>query len=116
PPSEAMAGVLLTSLRTGLPSAPLPSQYSWKVASRVFLTRWAIWSMAQSSVLVLSHSVAPGARYQTFVTRLGLTASWKVAAPLGKRVPRLMGLSGLPSMLMIWLLRTLTIWPQPTAQ
>src|SRR5262245_2130480 len=73
-------------------------------------------SIAQSSVLVLSQSVAPGARYHTFVTRFGLTASWNVAAPLGQCVPWLIGLSGLPSILMILLLRTATSWPQPTAQ
>ena len=39
-----------------------------------------------------------------------------MAEPLGQRVPRLMGLSGLPSMLMILPSRTLTSWPQPTAQ
>src|SRR5262249_62413311 len=91
-------------------------QVAWNDASRVSLVRRAIRSMAQSSVLVLSHSVAPGARYQTRVMRFGLTASWNVAAPLGQRVPSLMGLSGLPSMLMIRSSRTLTIWPQPTAQ
>ena len=58
-------------------------------------------------------SVANGARYLTLVSRFGLTASWKVAEPLGQSVPRLIGLSGLPSMLTIWPSRTLTIWPQP---
>src|SRR4051794_33078109 len=72
--------------------------------------------MAQSRVLVLSHSVAPGARYQTRFKRSGFTASWNVAAPLGQRVPSLIGLSGLPSMLMMRLSRTATSWPQPTAQ
>src|SRR5436309_476280 len=67
-------------------------------------------------VLALSHSRAQGARYQTCVTRSGLTASWNVAAPLGQSVPSLIGLSGLPSMLTMRPSRTLTSVPQPTAQ
>src|SRR5437764_349137 len=116
PPSEAIAVVWLTRRSTSLPSVSLAVQVARKVASRVALTRPAMRSIAQSSVLVLSHSVAPGARYQTLVTRFGLTTSWYAAAPLGQRVPPLIGLSGLPSMLTILPPRTLTSWLQPTAQ
>src|SRR4051812_24489091 len=115
PPSEAMARVWLTR-RSASPSSNLIFVVSTNVASRVSLVSWAIRSMAQSRVLVLSQSVAPGARYHTFVTRFGLTTSWNVAAPLGYSVPRLIGLSGLPSMLTILLSRTETSCPQPTAQ
>src|SRR5262245_44349176 len=112
PPREATPRVWLTLF--SVPSGAF--QVSRKVWSRVFLTSWATRSIAHSRVLVLAHSVAPGARYQTFVTRLGLTTSWKVADPFGQRAPRLTGLSGLPSMLTILPSRTLTSWPQPTPQ
>src|SRR4051812_34018549 len=115
PPSEAMARVWFTR-RSASPSSNLILVVSTNVASRVCLVSWAIRSMAQPRVLVLSQSVAPGARYHTFVTRFGLTTSWNVAAPLGQSVPRLIGLSGLPSMLTILLSRTATSSPQPTAQ
>ena len=39
-----------------------------------------------------------------------------MADPLGQSVPRLIGLSGFPSMLTICPSRTLTIWAHPTAQ
>src|SRR5262245_13532982 len=63
-----------------------------------------------------SHAAPPGRRYSALVLRSGLTASWKLAAPLGQSVPRLIGLSGLPSMLTILLSLTPTSMPQPTAQ
>ena len=67
-----------------------------------------------------SQSDAPALRCFTTVVRSGLTASWKVAAPCGQRMPVLIGLSGLPSMLMMFVrpfsVFALTRVPQPTAQ
>src|SRR3954471_6643301 len=63
-----------------------------------------------------SQPAPPGLRYSALVLRSGLTVSWKLAAPLGQSVPRLIGLSGLPSMLMILPSFTLTSVAQPTAQ
>src|SRR5215467_13035146 len=65
---------------------------------------------------ISSQLVPPGRRYNALVLRSGLTASWKLAAPLGQSVPRLIGLSGLPSILIIWPSFTPTSSPQPTAQ
>ena len=50
-------------------------EVSWKVSSRVFLTRSATISIASASPIV-SHCVAPGLRCSTWVSRLGLTWSW----------------------------------------
>jgi hypothetical protein len=47
-----------------------------------------------------SQAVPPGRRYSALVLRSGFTARWNLAAPLGQSVPQLIGLSGLPSMLM----------------
>src|SRR6266545_1063176 len=88
---------------------------STKVASRVFLTRSAIMSIALLSS-ISSQAVPPGLRYSAFLLRSGLTVSWKLAAPLGHSVPRLIGLSGLPSMLITWPSLTLISAAHPTAQ
>src|SRR5215510_12813107 len=115
PPREKMAVVWLTRFWRSCPWGSLTVINSLKVSSRVFLTRSAIISMALSRASS-SHCVPPGRRYSALVLRSGLTASWKLAAPLGQSVPRLIGLSGLPSMLTILPSLTPTSMPQPTAQ
>src|SRR6478735_7465557 len=62
------------------------------------------------------HDVAYGARYLTFVSRVGLLTSCSDADPLGHRRPREIGLSGSPSIWITRSSRTNTFWPQPTAQ
>ena len=97
--------------RSGRPSASDSSQ----VRSRVSAISCATRSMA-SSRAIGSHSVAPGRRCSTVSRRWVPVTNWKVAAPLGQRRPRLIGLSGLPSMLVMRPLRTNTRWLHPTAQ
>src|SRR5437879_4054811 len=107
PPSEKIAVVLISVL----PSL----DFSWNVSSRVCLVSWAMRSIAQSRVLSSQWSEL-GARYLTVFQRRSFTASWKLAAPLGHRLPSLTGESGLPSMLTISPLTVWAIMPQPTAQ
>jgi len=61
--------------------------------------------------------IAAGARYFTVVQRWSLFTNCQVAAPLGQRVPSLIGESGCPwmSMILPWS-STMTIWAQPTEQ
>src|SRR3954471_23955979 len=90
------------------------------------MIRSAIMSMAVSSSSS-SHSVPPGRRYFTFVSRPGCWMSWREAEPFGHSVPWLIGERGLPSMSTSSLLpraepssplrsRVYTSCPQPTAQ
>jgi len=109
-----MARVWLTR-RSASPSGNFSFNVSWNVASRVSLTRRAIRSIAQSSVLDLSHSAAPGARYQTCVTRLGSPPADR-SRRLWAQCPAVQRLSGFPSMLTILRSFTETSWLQPTAQ
>ena len=51
---------------------------------------FAIRSRAQSHSTRF-HSVAPGARYSGYLSRLGLWTKSRSEAPFGQRVPRLTG-------------------------
>jgi len=79
---------------SGSPSSVSSSQ----VSSRARSTRSAIMAVACSR-LMYSHSVAPGRRYLTRVSRIGELTSLSDAAPLGHRRPREIGEAGSPS---IW--------------
>src|SRR5207237_5844713 len=108
PPAKALPSQRLTLL----PAASVVT----KVLSRASFTRWASIVIAWSQLSVF-HSVALGARYMTFSTRLAETASCIALAPLGQSRPSFTGLSGLPS---IWSSLPLSfvyaISEQPTAQ
>src|ERR1700733_10463587 len=63
-----------------------------------------------------SHSVPPGRRYLTLVSRPGCCTSWREDCPFGHSVPWLIGERGLPSMSTNSPSRVYTNWPHPTAQ
>ena|SRR2546421_11631903 len=79
------------------------------------MIRSAIMSLASSSEM-RAHSLAPGARYLTAVSRIGLLTSFSEAAPFGQRRPREIGESGSPSIWTTFSSLTYTFWPHPTAQ
>src|SRR2546427_748694 len=74
-------------------------------------------TMQSESAMLRGYIVAaPRPRWSTLVGRLGFTWSWKIAAPLGHRLPSLWGLRGSPSMLTIFPSTACTTVAHPTAQ